>query len=249
MEYTIHRDLSKHPNRSDVKIWNLSPQARAAMETKPLSVDFSAGYQGVNRLLISGDVVFAMSKQEGPNWVTMLQISDGGRAIAHARTIPRSYPAGTSIKTIVKDVARSMGQTLPTNIENSRVLNAQTPIGTVVSGPSRQELSRLLAPYGMDWSFQNGRLQILIDSEARNDVLPVGEKYGMIGTPEFGQPRKNGKPPTMSVSSLLYPELIPGGQVDLQTSTIRGRFKLSKVSHKGDTHADQWFTEAEIKPL
>jgi len=249
MEFTVHRDLSKHPNRSDVKIYNLAPVTRAAVETKPLSVDFTAGYDGVNRLVVAGDVLFAMSKQEGPNWVTMLQVGDGARAFGNARVTPRSYPGSTSVKSIVRDIAKSMGQTLPLNIEQSRTLNAQVPIGSVISGPAQIELSRLLAPYGFDWSFQNGRLQILRDTDVRTDVLPIGEKYGMLGTPEFGQPKKNGKPPTMTVKNLLYPELVPGGQVDLQTTTIRGRFKVVKVKHNGDTHGDQWFTEIEIKPL
>lgn len=249
MQFSVHRDLSKHPNRCDVKITNLAEQSRTAVETHPLSVDFSAGYDGVNRLLFAGDVVFAMSKEDGPNWITMLQVGDTSRAIAHARVSPRTYPAGTSVKTILRDIAKSMGQPLPSEIANSRILDAQSGVGTVVSGPSRNELTRLLAPYGFDWSFQNGRLQVLRDEDSTNVILPIGEKYGMIGTPEFGQPKKNGKPPTMTVKNLLYPELSPGGQVDVESRSVKGRFKVVKVTHTGDTHGDQWFSEIEIKPL
>lgn len=248
VKFNVEHDLAKHPNRCDIEITNLAPRSRAAMETRPLAVEFAAGHQDVNKILITGDVIYAMSEQDGTEWVTTLQIGDNARAFAGAR-VRKTYSKGTSIKSMLRDVARSLGQTLPTNIEQSVELDAKIGASAVVQGAAHAELTRLLAPYGYDWSFQNGRLQALRFDETRNDVLPVSEQTGMIGTPDFGQSTKVGKPPTMTIEHLLYPEVRPGGLIELKSRTRSGLFKVVKVRHTGDTDGDDWFTNFEVKPV
>lgn len=247
VKFSVERDLSKHPNQCDVEIYNLASRTRAAMETKPLAVEFAAGHGGVDRLLFTGDVLYGMSKQEGPDWITMLQVGDCARAFANAR-ITKTFKRGTSIKAAIRETAKKLGLTLPSNVESSTELDVQYSNSEIAMGAAKDELTRLLAPYGYDWSVQNGRLQILKYAESRNDIYLISEKTGMIGTPDFGQPKKSGKPPTMSVKSLLYPELMPGGLVEVRSTALNGMFKIEKVKHSGDTHSDEWFTEIEIKP-
>ncbi len=252
VKFNVKRDLSKHPHSCDVEITNLAEATRSALEQKPLSIELYAGYSGVNRLLFAGDVIFARSKQEGPNWTTMLQVADGSRATKHAR-VKRSYGANTSVKTVIRDVLKSMGQDMPANLVSSRDLDAQFANGVVALGPARDELTRLLAPYGYSWSFQNNKVQILHDTESRTDVLQINEDMGMIGTPAFGQPSKSGKLPHMTIEMLLFPELRPGGRILLQSVAVHGgkptMFKLKSVKHDGDNEGSEWFTKAEIQPL
>lgn len=247
VKFSIERDLSKNPNKCNVEIYNLAPKTRSAMETKPLSVELSAGHADVNRLLFTGDIIFAMSKQEGPNWVTELQVGDNARAFANAR-VSKTYKRGTSLKQVLRDVAKKFGATLPNSVEVSSDFDIQLGTSLTTHGAAKDELTKLLAPYGMDWSFQNGKLQILKYAESRNDVYVVSEKTGMIGTPDCGQPTRSGKPPTIKVKMLLRPELMPGGLIELKSTAKNGFFKLTKVKHSGDTHDTEWFTEVEVKP-
>lgn len=247
VKFRVERDSGKHPNHCDVEITNLSPRGRAAMETKPLAVEFAAGYAGLNKLLFAGDVLYAWSERKGPHWSTTLQVGDGARAFARAR-ISKTYPAGTTVKAILRDVARRLGQDLPANVEASTDLDAPISTRQVAQGAAHAELTRLLAPYGYEWSFQNGRLQALRPAESRNDVWPVGEHTGMIDSPEFGQASRAGKPPTMTIQHLLYPEITPGGLIELKSDVRSGLFKVVKVEHSGDTEGDDWFTTMEVKP-
>ncbi|MGN6103663.1 MAG: hypothetical protein ACTHU0_01035, partial [Kofleriaceae bacterium] len=205
VRFTIDRDLSKHPSRCEIEVFNLAPSTRAAVETKPLGLELSAGHNGVNRLLFVGDVLFALSEQKGPNWITKIQVGDASRAYARAR-VSRSYRGGTSIKTALRDLAKTMGARLPRNIEQSQELEQQCASGFVLSGPTRDAMTEMLGPRGYGWSFQNGQLQILRDEDSRNDIWPLSEDAGMILTPEAGHPPRSGKPPPVSVKSLLYPE-------------------------------------------
>lgn len=246
IEFDIQRDLSKHPNRCNIKITNLAKHTRAAFERKPLKLELSAGYDGVARLMYVGDLQFGMSRMERPNWVTSLQVRDGLRAYSNAR-VSRSYTAGTQLKRVLSDVVKSLGQTLPRNIETSPELEAQFGTGVVVFGAARDELTRLLAPYGYSWSFQNGKIQILKDEEVFGNEFEISEAAGMIGSPEFGTPTKAGKPPRATITTLLYPELRPGAKAKVRASNLNGTFRIEEVRHRGDTHGDAWHTEVEVK--
>ena len=249
VQFHVRRSLSKHPNTCDITITNLAAETRLDLETKPLLVQLNAGYDGDLKLLFLGDLRFGMTKQVESNWETMLQLGDGDCMHRWAR-VNRSYAAGTSVRTVLRDAAASMGMGLPKNLDQDTRLDRAFPTGTTSFGYTRDELTRLLSTFGYHHSIQNGQLRVLRDEEtSTTTALPLDEEHGMIGTPEFGSPPRSGKPPHMTVKLLLYPELTPGDLVRLTSKVKNGLFRLQDVKHTGDTHGDPWFTEVEIKPL
>lgn len=249
VKFKCVRDFSKHPNSAEVEITNLSPESRALMQERPLKVQLAAGYDGQPRLIASGDVRFSMSKLEGVDWTTLVQIGDGARAYAHAR-VNASFGKNATYRQMLTEVSRALGLRLPSDLANNFDLDKKFVAGATLFGPARDELSRLLDPFGLAWSIQNGTLRILSDQGVNaNTALPLGEEQGMIGTPEFGSPPKSGKPPHMTVKCLLYPELIPGDKIKLTSKAKSGFFKLVRVEHNGDTAGNEFTTTVEIKPL
>ncbi len=250
IEFEVNRDLSKHPNRCEFTLTNLAPKNRAALEGKHVAISLAAGYDGLNEVLYTGDVLFAMSAQEGADWVTKVQVADGGRTIRRAR-VNRSFPKGTSIKTALRDVAASMGQSLPENVVLSSELEATFNSGVVLSGCAKDELSRLLAPFGYGWSFQSGKLQVLRDEESRPDVFQINEQNGLLSTPQSGNPPKSGKPPHVTLKSLLRPGIYPGAMVEvvLVSQKPSKLYRVEKVKHTGDSFGDAWYTELDLKPV
>lgn len=252
IQFKIHKSLTKNPNQCDITITNLSAQSRAEMETKPLYVQFDAGYKSDSlRLLFTGDVRFAMSEQKHPNYETLLQLGDGDCMHRWAR-VNKTYEPGTPVRTILRDCFRSMGFEMPRSLDQDKSLDRSFAAGKTSHGPSRDELTKLLDPFGYTYSTQNGTIRVVsADSVNPGVALPIGEGYGMIGTPQFGSPPRSGKPPHMTVNMLLYPELEPGGLVQLTSLTKNGLFRLETVRHEGDTHgvgANSWSTSVELKP-
>ena len=250
IEFNVKRDLSKHPNSCSIKITNLGKAARTALSKKPLNVVLEAGYDGVTRVLYTGDMIFGMSTLDDADWTTLIQCGDGDRVNASAR-INRSYPSGTPVKDILKDLAKSMGQVLPSSVLNSKELDTQVQ-GYSAYGSSAEQLSRLLVPHGYSHSLQNGKLQIIKESETTGgtrDEYLLDEAAGIIGSPEFGSPPRSGKPPHVTVNMLLYPELRPGARAHVRSLAINSSFKIESVSHSGDTHGQAWTTSVELKPL
>lgn len=238
-----------HPNTCDITITNLAQRTRADLETKPLLVQLDAGYDDVPRRLFVGDLRFGMTKMDGPNWETLLQLGD---ADCHHRwsRVNKSYGPGVTVRQVLKDSAASLGLALPATIENDDVLDSEIIGGDVSYGATRDKFTDLLAPYGYSWSIQDGQLRILRDDQVQsNSPIPIDEEHGMIGTPEFGSPPKSGKPPHMTVKMLLYPALNPGDLVYVTSKVKSGYFKIQQVRHRGDTHGGDWTTEIEIKPV
>lgn len=248
--FDIEKHTGKHPNKCDFKIYNCNPQTRTFLETKPLVVRVEAGYDNVLQHLFVGDLRWGSSAREKVDWVTKISLGDGDRAYRVAR-INRSYAAGTPLLTVLKDAAASMFLTLPQNVLNDASLrSATTGTGVSISGAARDELDRLLAPFGLQWSIQDGRLQILRDDDVRADqAVLISQDTGMIGAPEFGSPHKNGKPPYLKVKHLIYPQLTAGGRIKVVSAGVKGLFRIEKLKHQGDTHGDEWTTEIEGRPL
>jgi hypothetical protein len=252
IKFKIRKSLTKTPNQGDVYLYNLAESTRSDLETLPLTVQLEAGYDDEPRLLFLGDLHFGMSEEKGATWETLLQCGDGLRKYAHARC-NRSYKQGTTVRQVLTDAVATMGFKLPKELSSDTALDQPFRNGTVSYGPTRDELSRLLAAMGYHWSVQNGQLRVLKDDQVSSlQALPIDQRHGMIGTPRYGSPPKSGKPPHVRVKMELYPELTPGDLVQVKSKGFNhgkaGFFRIESVEHNGDTHNPVWTTEVELKP-
>lgn len=249
VQFSIVKSLDSEPNTCEVIVTNLAERTRAELQRKPLYVRLDAGYDGQLARLFTGDVIWGQSKINGVDWETKLQLGDGSRAHGHAR-LNRSFKAGTSVKTVLGDLAKAHGLKMPTNISEAKELSTQFASGVSVSGPTHAELTKVLAPRGYSWSVQDGRLQVLGPNGTRPDeAIVINQDAGMISSPEFGPPGDDGKPPTMTVSVLLYPGITPGGKIKVESRAVNGLFRVERVTHVGDTHGGSWQSNIEAIPL
>lgn len=258
IQFKIEKHLRKTPNQAEVTITNLAFPSREAFVDGPVKVRIEAGYDTTPRLLFIGDLRFASNEHTGTEWLTKLQIADGARAYAHAR-VNRSYNKGTPLTTILSDIAKAFGVPLPPEINASADLRARIATGEVVTGFASDELTRLLAPFGFDWSFQNGRLQILrVDDVVASTVRVISQDDGMIGAPTIDPPKiraptkahrkgKGAAPrvPKMRVKHTLFPELVPGEKIEIQSRSLNGTFRIESLLHEGDNHGPDWTTTIE----
>lgn len=250
VQFAIEKSLKGEPNTCDITISNLSAQTRAEFSSKPLYVILEVGYDdNPLKRLFAGDVIWAPSTRRPPDWETLIQAGDGTRASVHAR-LNRSYRSGINKKTILKDLASAMGMTIPTSIAEARALQDQFVSGVTVSGQSSVEMDRLLKSAGMEYSIQGGELQIVETGGVTQDrAWFMSADDGMIGTPVLSVPTESNKTPTLTVQSLIFPELTPGGKLELISESLSGTYRITRVTHAGDTHGDTWLTTVEGKPL
>lgn len=249
VSFEVEKHLGKDPNTCRLEVYNLAERSRGEVQQKPLHVRLSAGYEDQLERLFQGDLLWSDSRREEADWVTSLQLADGERAFKHAR-VTRSFSAGVDAMTAINDVARSMGLTTRFSPAAQAALRRQFVSGLCLDGPARSELTRLLAPFDIVWSIQDGELLILKQEEYRTDQpITVSQDSGMIGSPEFGAPEKKGGKPILTVRTLLNARIVPGGRIRVVSRHVNGLFKVERVLHVGDNFGDDWTTSVEAKGL
>lgn len=243
--FSITKTLESTPNKCEIKVYNLSDTSRAALQTKPLHILLEAGYETRLNRLFAGDLTWVHSKRDGALWETAIEVGDGDRAFVDAR-ISKSYKAGIDLKTLVGDAAKTMGFEIPKDVASAKAFAGQLLNGATLHGPSREQMTKLLGSQGYGWSVQNERLQILKNGAYTDESAWL--VTGMVGSPEYAPPKEPGKQPTLTVRMLLYPELTPGGRIKLESQSVNGVFRISKVTHTGDTRGPDWYTDVEATP-
>jgi hypothetical protein len=238
--FSIAKSLTSDPNTCEVTIYNLAERTRSALQHNPLQVRLDAGYQGNVQTIFVGDLKRAPSTPTGVDWATKLELGDGARAYKRA-TVSRSYLGGVNVRTLVGDLAKSMGLTVPRTIAEAREFGNELAGGEALHGPSAREMSRVLKAQNLSWSVQDGQLQILRPTDVRANEAIV--------SPEYGPPAKPGGAPLLTVRVLLQPDLTPGGKIHVRSRAINGNFRMERVVHTGDTAGQDWYSTIEAKAL
>jgi hypothetical protein len=243
IRFEVTKNLGKEPNKCVIRLDNLSQSTRAELEKKPLKATLMAGHAGSPRLLFTGDITHAFSKREGTEIVTTLRVGDGFRAFAHGR-MNRSYKASVSVKKVLEDCARSLNLKLPPEVEQSPELRQALATGVSAHGATRDVLTRVLAPYGYNWSMQNGQLWILKDEQVKTGHIHlISSASGpLVGIPEKTVPENPKGKTEIKCQTILFPELQPGQMAKLESEFLKVQFKMTDVKHVGDSYDNGDFT-------
>lgn len=250
VQFDVKKNLGKQPNSCVLTITNLAKETRGRLERKPLYAIVKAGHDGVLRPLFQGSVSYAKSELKSPNWETKIQIADGGRAYASAR-LSRSYAPPINPYRVIQDAAASMGLQVPPDLASADELRQALSGGLTAHAPTRDILTRMLAPYGYSWSIQDGRLQILKSGVPNaNTAWVIDVEAGMIGSPEGSVPHKPGAVSELSIDVLLYPEIGPGDTIQVNSRAYNGGFfRVNDIQHKGDSRGNEWTSSIKATPL
>lgn len=266
LTFDIVKRSDKNPNKSKILIWNLRPENREALERPNTRCVLKVGYaeEGGPIEAYQGDVHFAFSKYDGPNVITELELGEGAKAIRDGM-VTLGYGSGISSDQALRDVAGqmdldlSMPDDVPTRTWNN---------GLSLHGPARNAMDRISQGTGLEWSIQNGQLQIIRAGGTTNrTVFELSAETGLIRVPE--RERKGAhetdaqvtdekthrkkrvasateKEDGWRIHSLILPSLVPGDRVKLASRSVQGVFKIKEVRHTGDTHGGDWVTELKL---
>lgn len=236
--FNVAKGQKGSPNKAVISIFNMAPQNRAAIRQGML-VTLSAGYNAQVQTLFAGVVTKVTAARAESDIVVMLECGDGESAITTVN-FDRAYDAGTTLAQVLTDVATAMQLVTagnPTGVDAGAALGIP-PItygkGLTVHGSVRNTLDKLCKPAGLEWSVQNGALQIIPLAHHSGEAAEViGPDTGLIDVPST-----DGE--VTSFVALLNPRLAPGRLVQLQSSSINGFFKIRGGKWDGDSHGPKW---------
>lgn len=251
--FDIEQTLTKEPNTSSIRVYNLAPDSAADLQSKPLRARLDVGYDGTLARIFDGDVRYVEPPRldnDGATTVIELFLGDGDRAYRFAR-IQAALAPGATARTALQKVAAAMGFVVSPSILALPQLSKRYRTGLVLSGAASNEMTRIARACGLEWSIQSGILQVLPRGSHRAETaVVVSADSGMIGQPTFGGPPDKGKPPTLKVIKRIDPSrpIVPGGLIQVVSDSINGVFKVQRASLHGDTDEDAWDCEIEAVP-
>lgn len=266
--FTIEKTITPYPNRSNIKVYNLSPAHREEFEKPDTLIALSAGYleESGPVLLFSGNVTYAFSEYatEQGDVVTTFELGDGHVAIRDSM-VSLSYGSNASAKKIINTIATQMGLAV---YMDASITDKTWSSGFSFYGSGRAALEKVTAGAAYQWSIQNGALQIVPRGQTtKRQIITLDSTSGLLGYPkrerklppqahargtgETGAIRHVNLSPRRRidgwrVKSFLLPELNPGDPINLQSRTIKGNFRVERLQHFGDSDGGDWVTEIYI---
>lgn len=245
--FQITKTLKPTPNASRLVVYNLAAQSRSLF-VKGARVILQAGYGETIEQIAQGDVRHTPSAHDVVDWVTPVELDDGGRGFGFGH-ISESFAGKTPAGQVLLRVARELGVGLGNAPQVAAVLDrtAQYEHGIVLTGRASAAMEKVTSAWGYTWSIQDGQLQIVLEGDPLADIVVLSPSSGLLGTPEFGTAKAKGGRPVMKLRSLLQGRIKPGVKILLESEAHNGLFRAEKVVHTGDTApgALPWWTDIE----
>jgi len=239
VQFHIEKTSESTANKAEIKVFNLSDSSRFRIEEDEMSVELKAGYPGALEIVASGDVSKGVSAKKAPDWLTTMEIQDGGKALQE-KHVDFSFTSGTPYQAIIEAALNGLGVAQG---PRSFAVSETAVQGFSFSGTAKELLDKLGRRFGLAWSIQNGAVQMGIDGATLPAIAPLIDVYsGLIGNV---LKREKG----IEFTSLLNGEIIPGHPVVVESRDINGTFLVKKTILDGDTHDGPWQTKVEAEPI
>lgn len=234
--FKVEKDASSTVNKAEIRIYNLTGTSRGLAENTKNIIELFAGYGKEPKLIFRGNPSRVISSVGGPDSVTTFEVGDGLKAFQDSR-VDVSFKQGTPVRDVFQTLTNAMGLAKG---EQKDIPQKAFPGGLSLSGPVRDHMNYLSNKLDLEWSIQNGAVQILPKGKSTSQAaFLLSAETGLIGSP-------NKKDKGLEVVSLLQPEINPGRIVEIKSKFVNGQFRVEKVSHEGDTADTAWFTRIEI---
>lgn len=249
ISFVVKKTLDSSKNEMVLKIYNLNKDTRSRLEEDDVQIVLQAGYADIPEILFVGDITSAIHPRQGADIISTMECGDGNKALK-STFVSESFAPGTTVKDIVNKLGKSFSlpvKELPEGLED------QFANGTSLIGLAKDSLDQLAKSFNFDWSIQDNEVQIIRKQDTTIDEeVVLTSTTGLIGIPEklVSNINKlpndpNNKSIGIKAVSLLQPKLLPGRKTKIESKLLTGSYKVENVTHRGDTHGQEWLSEFE----
>jgi hypothetical protein len=251
VSFSVEKTNESNPNTAELQIFGLNPASRGEIQgSEKMPFVLEAGYTRTSAIIFSGEVVRPTNVKTPQGWVTKVTGADG--QTPQKRVINTTLQPGVTVAEVIETLAGRLGVGAGAALRRARRGDFSGAIerfssGLSLSGSVRSEMDRLTRSLGVDWSIQDGELQLLRDEDTiEGQATLLNRTSGLVGSPEQVEETKNKRKRVITkMTSLLQPSISPGRIVQLTSEAVSGSFKTLKVTHTGDTHGQPWYSQVE----
>lgn len=248
--FKIKKSLKAEPNTCEVKILNLAETTRRVLETpKALIVKLEAGYEGALAQLYLGEVRTAYTTVANTDYVTTLESGDSAKEIATSRinvSMGPKVPADVALASIAKALGVGGNVAKATAALRAKGVTPFGP-GTLLYGKAATILQDFCRSADLEWSIQDGVLQILDRGKALEDkAVLLSPSTGLIESPSINFTDKQ---LLVKAKALIQPDLRPGRKVVFDSLSFKSNkgYVIQSCEYSGDTAGGDWTVSLECK--
>ena len=248
VQFKIHKNKASTMNTGDLTLYNLTKSTRTKLQEKNAPVTIEAGYIGNIGAIFLGNMTISNQVKQGADWVSKYAIGTSVQSFKAGR-LNKPYPPGTPKSNVIMDLISTLGYGLGNaEIALTNALMKGAPNfekGFAVTGKASLALDKIIDGIGLEYSVQDGAIQILEPGSSNQDSsVYIDKSHGLIGNAEQGEDKN--KKPVVKVRSLLQATLVPGRVVVLNSEDASGNFTIESVTHSGDTWGTEWYSDLEL---
>ena len=227
--------------------------------------------------IFTGNVSRSLTIREGPDWITELELEDGLFEFRDTKVSISFSPGATVLQVLNDVSSRFTlpVRAFPAGINNRQYVNGFAFVGRVrdsmdkvcefadlewsiqnravqvikKGGIYQQQALVLSSDTGMIESPQH-ESKTMTEKAAAKEGITANQPGVRITTrrDKEGTQQEVLQVLGYTVKSLLQPKLEPGGYVQLKTVGVKDEFfRIEKLTHTGDTHGMDWFTELTLR--
>ncbi len=268
MSFEVRRSLlgGDVPNTCTLDIFNLSRDSRERMSEAPhktlwLEVGYGSDSPVLHQIFTGHATAPIVHTHDDATWRSRILAMDSYVNRRNA-TISKSFAAGTPVQTILDAVAETFGLSL--EIPPGDLDGIRSPLRPLaLSGGSVEVLETLTKGYGLDWSPQDGVIEVSGPNSfyATTDVPEISPETGMIGSPIVMDEGVEVRCLLNPLIKVKRPVIIRSEAADLQVHELiartvddapqlrDGAYGVAEVVHSGDTHGNDWTSTTKTYPF
>ena len=247
INFALQRADLESQNTGKIEVWNLSPAHLSMLDQKNCCVALRAGYGNRLPLIFAGVVSYASTAKDGSDIKTEIEVNDSLIEIRNTY-VSISYNGTVNWKTIMDDVAAKMGVAVTYSYNATFV---DIPNGFSFVGLARDVIHKGCQCCGLEWSIQNGVMQIKKPGDVMSrEVYVISSKTGMIGIPVrvVVSQTEDTKENILGwdVEYLLNGAINVNDYVKVESNVVTGYFRVYSIEMSGDNLSGDWMCKARL---
>lgn len=239
VEFSITKTTKSDSNKCELTIYNLSKLYSSRITVNDgMIVELMVGYSNAVTLdlIFLGDVISITQDEQNPDKSITLELEDGGLLI-RKKFLTISLSSNATLKDVFNLVlSNDIGNYQKSII--AKLPNITLKSGIAFAGYFSDLLNKICKAYNLEWSIQNGILQVneyfgyVNTNPISIRALQIPKRIYLNKSKEEDDSNFNG----YEIRCLLQPKIVPGGIITMEGT----KYKVMNVKHTGDTHGETW---------
>ena len=253
ISFSLDKADTTTQNEATISVWNLNKEHKAMLDKKDCMVVLSAGYGNNLALAFCGTVTSSATSQDGADMVTEIHVTDSLVPIRDTY-ISLSYAGVINGQKIIRDIAAQMGVTV---VFAPKVVLKDFANGYTFIGQAKTALTKVCKSCGVEWTLQNGVLQIKKANTTITDrVYVLSAETGLLETPtrisQSAETSSQDNPTNKKnqigweVRYVINLAIGINDFVKLESKAATGFFKVNTIKITGDNIGGEWTCTAEL---